>query len=313
MAAIAILVNHDRPETAALAAEAGEWLTSQGHAVRLLRLPDTRDEGTAAPANDLPAAALEGADLAVSFGGDGTFLRMAQLAYAARIPVLGVNFGRVGYLLHAEPEQLYDVLRRSIAGEIEVEPRSVLAVTVGGRLTSGATAQLPAPGSPPSGETAREWMAVNEVVVEKTVPGHMVHLATSFDGAPGPTYRADGLLVATPTGSTAYNLSAGGPVVAPGMRAMIVTPVAPHFSIDRSMVLDASQSVTITVTASRPAVLVVDGRSVGRLEPGSEVRCRLADEPLRLVHAGKRNLGELFVRTMSAMGNTTTDPSGGPR
>lgn len=296
---VAILVNTAREEAVALAAEARAWLTEEGHRVRILRLPETEHPVAELADEVLSPTSLSDADLAVSLGGDGTFLRLAPLAYATGTPLFGVNFGRVGYLLEVDPLHLTDVLRRSIAGSVEVENRSVLALTVTGGLTSAPGDDRSLPDTTVSDRGRRWWMALNEVVVEKTVPGHMVHLSTAFDGVPGPTYRADGVLVATPTGSTAYNLSAGGPVVAPGMRAMIVTPVAPHFSIDRSVVLDAGQSVTITVTAARPAVMVVDGREVGRLDPGAEVRCELAPDPLRVITVGDRRLGGLLRRALA--------------
>lgn len=316
VATVAILVNNGRPEAVALASEARSWLTAEGHQVRVLRLPETEGSAPVREGEELTSAALSGADVAVSLGGDGTFLRLAPLAYAAGTPVFGVNLGRVGYLLEVDPLRFSDVLRRSITGNVGVEDRSVLAVTVSGGLTSasGDDRSLQDPSVP--GKNGRWWMALNEVVVEKTVPGHMVHLTTTYDGVPGPTYRADGVLVSTPTGSTGYNLSAGGPVMAPEMRSMIVTPVAPHFSIDRSVVLNAEQSVTIGVTAARPAVMVVDGREVGRLDPGAEVRCQIASSPLRLITVGDRRLGTLLRRILSpgpegtAAGNSAIQQEG---
>ena len=168
------------------------------------------------PAGDLFRADLAGADLAVSLGGDGTFLRLVPLAYAAGIPVLGVNFGRLGYLLEVEPGRFQEALGRALAGDVALEERTVLAVTVKGDLAPapGDDRSLPGDGAG-DGWDGRWWVALNEMVTEKTVPGHMVHLSTAIDGEPFLTYKADGVLVATPTGSTAYNLSAGGPVVAP--------------------------------------------------------------------------------------------------
>ena len=118
-------------------------------------------------------------------------------------------------------------------------------------------------------------LALNEVVIEKIEFGHTVRLATTIDDEEALTYSADGLIVATPTGSTAYNLSAGGPILAPTLRAMVVTPVAPHFSLDRSLVLTDEQVVMVEVAPDRAAALVVDGQEVGRLQPGSTVTCRV--------------------------------------
>lgn len=284
MATVALLVNPTRPDAAALAERTVDWLRAGGHDVHLLHLaPADRAAGNV-PSGDLAGSDLSGADLAVSMGGDGTFLRMVPLAYAARVPILGVNFGRLGYLLEVQPLQLHDVLTRTLAGDARCEERVVLAVTVSGTLT-------PAPGDDRSlegdGETCpvgeRWWVALNEMVTEKTVPGHMVSLATSVDTEEFLEYKADGVLVATPTGSTAYNLSAGGPVLAPGLPAVVMTPVAPHLAIQCSLVVPAEHVITVRVLAGRPAGLVIDGREAGRLTPGSSVVCRVAPERLRVV------------------------------
>jgi NAD+ kinase len=273
------------------------WLASRGHEARVLRLPDADRASGRVPGGELDRADLTGADLAVSLGGDGTFLRLVPLAYAAGIPVLGVNFGRLGYLLEVEPDRLTDALARTLAGDVTIEERVALAVTVDGSLEPAPGDDRSLQGGGPQG--GRWWVALNEMVTEKTVPGHMVHLTTSIDADRCLTYLADGVLVATPTGSTAYNLSAGGPVMAARMRAMVVTPVAPHLAIDRSLVLSPDQEVTVRVDGGRPAVLVVDGREVGRLSPGAEVRCRVAPDPVRLVTLGERGFAGLLRRTLT--------------
>jgi hypothetical protein len=117
-------------------------------------------------------------------------------------------------------------------------------------------------------------LALNEVVLEKIDFGHTVRLATSIDGEDVFTYSADGVIIATATGSTAYNLSAGGPILSPALRAMVVTPVAPHLSLDRSLVLTDTQRVTVDDRPDRAAALVIDGQEIGRLEPGATVTCR---------------------------------------
>jgi NAD+ kinase len=286
---VVILVNPAREDAAALAAETASWLGAEGHEARLLRLGDAeRAAGNVQP-GDLSGADLSGADVAISMGGDGTYLRLVPLAYAAGVPVLGVNFGRLGYLLEVEPRQLHNVLARILDGEVAVEERTILAVTVHGTLTAAAGDDRSLAGDGlacPVGE--RWWVALNEMVTEKTVPGHMVSLSTTVDGQPFLDYKADGVLIATPTGSTAYNLSAGGPVLAPGLAAMVMTPVAPHLTVDRSVVLRADQAVTVSVLPGRPAVLVIDGREAGRLAPGTDVVCRAAPAPLKVVYPDAR-------------------------
>jgi NAD+ kinase len=305
VSSVAILVNPARADAAALAADTAQWLGAQGHDAQLLRLGNAERGAGRVPPGDLSGADLSGADLAISLGGDGTFLRLVPLAYRAAIPLLGVNFGRLGYLLDVDPLQLRQVLEPIVSGHVTVEERVVLAVTVTGSLT-------PAPGDDrslagddiacPVGE--RWWVALNEMVTEKTVPGHMVSLSTAIDGEPFLTYKADGVLVATPTGSTAYNLSAGGPVLAPKLEAMVLTPVAPHLSLQRSIVLRSDQVLTVSVQAGRPAVLVIDGREAGRLAPGTDVVCRVAPTRLKVVCPIDRGFSGP-LRTVLTLGGTS--------
>ncbi len=293
MSTVAILVRPAHPKAARLAAEAALWLNDHGHEVRLLESPG---KDGARGGDPLTVAELSGADLAVSLGGDGTFLRLVPLAYAAGVPVMGVNFGRLGYLLEVEPDRMITALERAVAGDAVLEDRTVLAVTVEGTLT-------PAPGDdrslPDPDGGGRWWVGLNEMVVEKTVPGHMVSLSTAVDGQPCLSYNADGVLVATPTGSTAYNLSAGGPVISPRLRAMVLTPVAPHLSIGASVVMHPDQVVTVGLKEGQPAVLVVDGREVGQLAPGAAVSCRVAPEPVRFVLLGERGFAGLLRTTLA--------------
>lgn len=260
MAVIAFYPHPLRPEAAALAARTSAWLAEQGHKPLLAGAGDG-------------AASVEGADLLVSLGGDGTLLRSVDVALAGGIPVLGVNVGRLGYLTQVEPDDLEEALTRFLAGSYEVEERMTLSVTVTG-----------ADGT----ELARRT-ALNEASVEKTVPGHTVRVATSIDGRPFVTYAADGLLVSTPTGSTAYNLSARGPVLSPRLRATVVTPVSPHMLFDRPLVLDPTERLRLEVLEPRAAVLVVDGVTVSELDPGTVVDCHEGEQPARLVTFGWRD------------------------
>lgn len=287
MASILMLVHPTRPEAQDLAAGTERWLHQQGHTCRVLRLdPPTSVEhrGQPSPLDDVD---LAGCDLAVSIGGDGTFLRLVPLAAPAQVPVMGVNFGHLGYLLEVAPSQLQAALERFLAGDVRLEERILLAAGVRGPCQERLR-------EPPS------WLALNEVVVEKTLPGHTVHLRTCIDGQSLEDVRADGLLVATPSGSTAYNLSAGGPVLAPTLRVMVVTPIAPHRSMGRSLVLEDSRMVTFEVLGERPAALVVDGQQVGQLSPGSAVDCCVAPLAVRLVTLGRRSLARSLVPVLQS-------------
>ena len=260
MARIAFYVHPSRPEAAVLADRATAWLTGRGHQVT----DALGDDGS---------VRLDGADLLVSLGGDGTLLRAVDSALVASVPVMGVNLGLLGYLTEIEPAGLEDALERFLDGRYEVEERMTLEVTVHG----------------PDGAPTATVCALNEATVEKTVPGHTVRVAASIDDRPFVTYAADGLLVATPTGSTAYNLSARGPLLSPKLRAIVLTPVSPHMLFDRPLVLDPGQHVHLEVLGPRPAVLVVDGITVCPLDPGATVDCREGDRPARLVTFGSRD------------------------
>lgn len=144
------------------------------------------------------------------------------------------------------------------------------------------------------GEILARRCALNEATIEKTVPGHTVRVATAIDDRPFVTYAADGLLVSTPTGSTAYNLSARGPVLSPLLRAIVVTPVSPHMIFDRPLVLEPTERVRLEVLEPRPAVLVVDGVTITHLHPGSTVECREGDRPALLVTLGPRDFHALL-------------------
>jgi NAD+ kinase len=297
---VAILANPAHEDAARLAAETAAWVTAAGHHARMLMIGEPGHVLEGGGQVPLAGGELAGVDLAVSLGGDGTFLSLIPLAYAADVPILGVNLGRLGYLLPVEPADLQRVLRDALEGEVALEERSALAIRVSGELALVAGAESSVVSSGGADAPDRWWLALNELVVEKTVPGHTVRLATAINGEAFLTYVADGLLVATPTGSTAYNISAGGPVVSPRLRSLLLTPIAAHLGFDRSIVLDESQVMAITVLDRRPAVLVIDGREVGRLAPGATVECRTAEKPVRFVAFGNHGFGTRLRTTLAA-------------
>ena len=189
---VALVVHGGRSDAGELASVTQRALLEHGRSVETVSLgQSTRDEG------DRALEALKPA-LWVSLGGDGTFLRAARHAHATDAPLLGVNFGRVGYLLDLPPAALDRAIVDTLEGRSAVEPRAGLEI-----------------GLDAAGQDASAHFAINELSVEKTVPGHVVRLAALIDGEAFLTYSADGVLLSTPTGSTAYNLSAGGPVLAP--------------------------------------------------------------------------------------------------
>ena len=279
MPTVSFLVHPERADALALATDTAGWLTGRGDVARILRFsgPDRVREGdTETPVGDVD---VSDSAVVVSMGGDGTFLRAVRLAALADVPVLGVNFGRVGYLSDLLPDQVRGALRKVIDGSASIEERCALQVAIADRSI---------------GEEMSCPLVLNEVVIEKIDFGHTVRLTTRIDGVEALTYSADGLIIATPTGSTAYNLSARGPILAPTLRAMVLTPVAPHFSLDRSLVLTDEQVVEVEVAPDRSGVLVIDGLEIGRLHPGAILSCRVAGQPVRVVRNEPHTFGGIL-------------------
>lgn len=251
MAVIGFVANRQRSEAVELINRATVFLESGGHTV----------------VTDPDADAIASVDLLVSLGGDGTLLRAVERTLPTTTPVLGVNFGHLGFLAEVEPNGLEQALTDFLAGRFQIEERMTLDVSV----------------HDADGQLLDQRIAINEASIEKTVPGHTVRIAAVIDQRPFVTYAADGLLLATPTGSTAYNLSARGPLLSPTLRAMVLTPVSPHMLFDRPLVLDPHQNVELGVLGPRQAVLVVDGVTVRTLEPGMVVRGTEGSPRVRLV------------------------------
>jgi len=272
MASIALVVHRQREEAVRVAKETAGWLSEAGHDVRVIR-EDAEHLDLREWACD-PEKLASDLDLAVSLGGDGTMLRTVELVSAEGVPVLGVNIGRLGYLTELEPSQLREALDRFLAGRYDVEERMTLQVGV------DATA-----GTAPSGV----FLALNEAVIEKAAAGHTIHAALNINDNFFTTYAADGLIVATPTGSTAYAFSVRGPIVSPRQRALIVTPISAHMLFDRSLVLDVSETVRIELTDDRPAMLTIDGRELGTLTSGDAITCEAGPHPARFVTFEPRN------------------------
>jgi NAD+ kinase len=278
MATVTFLVHPERPDALALALDTAEWLDSRGDVARILSFSAPDHVTESGEERHVDSVDLTGTTVAVSMGGDGTFLRVVRLAWAEGVPVLGVNFGRVGYLPDLVPDQV----------RVAIEERCALEVTIADRSVSDDITVL---------------LALNEVVIEKIDFGHTVRLATFIDGEEALTYSADGLIIATPTGSTAYSLSAGGPILSPGLRAMVVTPVAPHLSLDRSLVLTEEQPVTVEIAPDRSGVLVIDGQEIGRLQPGATITCRVDPKSVRVVRNDPQKFGGILrVRLLADRG-----------
>lgn len=200
-------------------------------------------------------------EMVLAVGGDGTMLGAVHEALEWDVPVLGFNLGTLGFLTEADPAQLSEVIRRLRTGEYEVVDRLTLLASAEGVSEQG----------------------VNDVVVEKIDGTRLVNLEVVVDGALFTTYRADGLIIATPTGSTAYSFSAGGPIIDPGVDAFVLTPVAAHSLFDRPIVLPAESKISITVRRDRPVRVNVDKEVLGQIGDGDVVTVERGPRPARFV------------------------------
>jgi len=209
------------------------------------------------------------ADLIVAIGGDGTLLFAAQLALARGLPLLGVNRGRLGFLTDIRPDEMVANLDDILAGRYETDERQLLAV------------RLPSGDSPP-----REYRALNDVVVQRQATGRMVELEVWVDGSFVNTHGGDGLVIATSTGSTAYALSCGGPIVHPALGAAVIAPISPHTLSDRPIVIARESRIEIRLVerSGMRAQVTCDGFLLGDLEPRAALSIAPAAERIALLH-----------------------------
>ena len=287
MSSVLLVAHHDRVEAGALARVAAEWLRAHGHQPWM-----TIDDAEPLALHDLVADHYPGsADLAISLGGDGTMLRTVKLLGEQSVPIIGINVGLLGYLTEVEPDALCPALERYFAGaeqgEWALDERMVLAASVTRADAVDIDLTVDRAEDP-------VHFALNEAVVEKQDPGHTVRLQVWIDGAPFTSYAADGLILATPTGSTAYSMSARGPVLSPRLRAMLLTPVSPHMLFDRSLVIDPSEPVEVEVIGHRSATLSIDGQPVATLVMGDRVSVAPAKHVARFVRFGDRRFHQIL-------------------
>jgi len=249
---VGIVTHHSKPEAAELAGRAGSWLSGRGHEV------------VEAPTDP------SGLDLLLVLGGDGTMLHGIGLAGFAGVPVLGVNLGQLGFLTEVGADDLFEALERVLAGDHTVDLRSTVEASV--RRADGSTEPL--------GE------GMNEVALERAVGGKLIRMSLVIGGQPFTSFGADGLIVATPTGSTAYAFSMRGPVVSPEHRALIVVAVGAHSLFDRPLVVSEDQPVEVSLLARGEGVVVMDGRPRAEVAEGDVLTASIGRSVVRLIRLG---------------------------
>ena len=268
MRTIALVFHRLRPNAVGLARDVAAWAHQAGCNV-VCDESDVDAISQGGHSHVTASSSFRDADLLVSVGGDGTMLRAVHSLNGTPVPVMGVNVGLLGYLTNVEPEMALGALDQWLRGTegsaFHYDDRMMLRVLI------------------QNGSTKQSWLALNEVVLEKQQSGHTVRLGVDIDGTHFVTYSADGLIIATPTGSTAYALSARGPVLSPRLNALLMTPVSPHMMFDRSLVLDPREEVVIEVIGQRPVEIAIDGVAVHTLLEGDRVSVLAATERARLL------------------------------
>ena len=264
----AIISRPDRPPVAQIISGLLDWLGEHGYRVIIDEETSKYISGQkVVPRSEMASHAL---DLVVVLGGDGTLLSAARVTAAIDVPLLGVNLGSLGFLTEVPLQSLYPMLEAILQGRAAVEHRSLMEV----ELLRGE-------------EIRGTYLVFNDAVVNKTALARLNTYDLYIDKAFVSSYRADGMIVATPTGSTAYSLSAGGPVLMPSVKAFLITPVAPHSLTHRPLVVPDSVEIEILLRSEEEvAYLSLDGQPGLDLRDGDRVRCRRSEHQVNLFRTG---------------------------
>jgi NAD+ kinase len=262
---VGIIAKLDRAEAATTVADLIEWLTRRDR----VAVVEKETAGlvptltvSAVQKSDLPSHA----DLIVVLGGDGTLLSMARLVGELGVPILGVNLGGLGFLTATTLEEMFPALESVFAGDIVLDERTMLTAQVVRR-----------------GERLAPYVALNDVVITKSAMSRIIDLSVSVEGRFATAYRADGLIISTPTGSTAYSLSAGGPILFPTMAAVVLTPICSHTLTNRPIVLAANHRIDVTLLTDQDVTLTLDGQVGFALRERDTVEVGPAGARIRLV------------------------------
>ena len=290
MKRIGIIAKKNKPEAVSIARSLVEWLQPKKIEVyieeemgRLLftsgpslraGLPRSDSYVNSVERNDIP----DHVEMLIVLGGDGTLLSVARLVGDHEVPILGVNLGGLGFLTEITLEELYRVLERVIQGDFIMDERVVLNAAVIRR-----------------GERMAEFTVLNDAVIDKGALSRIIDLETTINGEYLTTFKSDGLIISTPTGSTAYNLSAGGPIVYPSLHCIIVTPICPHTLTNRPIVIPDDVKIrSILQTKQQEVILTLDGQQGFSLEFEDVVEVRKAEGRILLIKSPYRHYFEVL-------------------
>ncbi len=253
-----------------IAKELSEWFNAKGVEVIFEQeIGKKIRRRKSVPAAEIP----ELVDIILVFGGDGTFLGVARLACEHGTPILGINLGGLGFLTEITVDEVYPMMERILSGDYEIEDRQMLRTTV----RRGKTG-------------AKHYEVLNDVVINKEAVARIIDLEIYIEGSHVTTYKADGIILSTPTGSTAYSLSAGGPIVHPALPVTIITPICPHTLTNRPLVVSNEMKVEIKITTQEPdTYLTLDGQIGIRLKTGDVIEVRKSDTVVKLIKSPFRD------------------------
>ncbi len=271
MKRVGLVAKPDAAEAQRVVRQLVEWLGARGLTVVLEKETAALAPSasvTSAGKSDLPGQV----DALIVLGGDGTLLSMARAVGDLGVPILGVNLGGLGFLTATTLDEMLPALEALLAGGMAVEERMMLAA----RVVRG-------------GQPTGDYIALNDVVITKSAMSRIIDLAVSVDGRHATAYRADGLIISTPTGSTAYNLSAGGPILFPTMDAVVLTPIASHTLSNRPIVLPGAQRIDVTLRADQEVMLTMDGQVGVPLRERDTVEVQKAAARIRLLRFDQKD------------------------
>ena len=271
MKRVGLVAKPDAAEAQRVVRQLVEWLAARGLTVVLEKETAALAPSasvTSASKSDLPGQV----EALIVLGGDGTLLSMARAVGDLGVPILGVNLGVLGFLTATTLEEMLPALEALLAGGMAVEERMMLAA----RVVRG-------------GQATGDYIALNDVVITKSAMSRIIDLAVSVDGRHATAYRADGLIISTPTGSTAYNLSAGGPILFPTMDAVVLTPIAPHTLSNRPIVLPGAQRIDVTLRVDQEVMLTMDGQVGVPLRERDVVEVQKARARIRLLRFDQKD------------------------
>jgi NAD+ kinase len=268
---IGIIGKTDKNEVFEITKELSDWLNE-----RDIKVYVEKELGTAIghPNSVLRTELPELVDVVLVFGGDGTFLRVARLVCKYDIPILGVNLGGLGFLTEIRISELYPMIERIISGEYSVEKREMLYATI----HRGSTDQI------------GNFIVLNDVVINKGAVARIIDLALYINGSHVTNFRADGIILSTPTGSTAYSLSAGGPIVYPTLPLTIITPICSHTLTNRPLVVSSETTIRVIVLSDTPdTYLTLDGQVGVTLKVGDVIEIMKSDRSVKLIKSPFRD------------------------